>query len=202
MHVPEKAIALYERAGQMRPNEAQWPLAMASCTQRVGNYHKALQLLKSTRSKFPENIECNAPIFISFPYSFYEFFSLKNNSNKIPPKNKNAARKRYSKLPHQIAVFVGLRALIRLCTDLGLKEAGDYASDLRKLEHSQSEASSQENNNKRTGTSKKRRQFFYCIFLMTSQFFYIFFFRLSKAWPIAAGGDHDWVQRPVESTLF
>jgi hypothetical protein len=66
--------------------------------------------------------------------------------------------------------------LIRLCTDLGLKEAGDYASDLRKLEHSQSEASSQENNNKRTGTSKKRRQFFYCIFLMTSQFFYIFFF--------------------------
>jgi hypothetical protein len=86
MHVPEKAIALYERAGQMRPNEAQWPLAMASCTQRVGNYHKALQLLKSTRSKFPENIECNAPIFISFPYSFYEFFSLKNNSNKIPQK--------------------------------------------------------------------------------------------------------------------
>ena len=95
MHVPEKAIALYERAGQMRPNEAQWPLAVASCTQRVGNYHKALQILKSTRSKFPENIECNAPIFISFPYSFYEFFSLKNNSNKIP-KNKNAARKRYS----------------------------------------------------------------------------------------------------------
>ncbi|XP_046644884.1 intraflagellar transport protein 88 homolog [Daphnia pulicaria] len=101
MHVPEKAIALYERAGQMRPNEAQWPLAVASCTQRVGNYHKALQILKSTRSKFPENIEC-------------------------------------------------LRALIRLCTDLGLKEAGDYASDLRKLEHSQNEASQE---NKRTGTS-------------------------------------------------
>lgn len=62
MHVPEKAISLYERAGQMRPNEVQWQLAVASCTQRVGNYHKALQILKSTRSKFPENIECNAHI--------------------------------------------------------------------------------------------------------------------------------------------
>ncbi|XP_057366935.1 intraflagellar transport protein 88 homolog [Daphnia carinata] len=101
MHVPEKAISLYERAAQMRPNEVQWQLAVASCTQRVGNYHKALQILKSTRSKFPENIEC-------------------------------------------------LRALIRLCTDLGLKEAGDYASDLRKLEHSQNETMQE---NKRTGTS-------------------------------------------------
>ncbi|KAI9557616.1 hypothetical protein GHT06_017444 [Daphnia sinensis] len=101
MHVPEKAISLYERAAQMRPNEVQWQLAVAGCTQRVGNYHKALQILKSTRSKFPENIEC-------------------------------------------------LRALIRLCTDLGLKEAGDYASDLRKLEHSQNETMQE---NKRTGTS-------------------------------------------------
>lgn len=47
-------------------------------------------------------------------------------------------------------VVVGLRALIRLCTDLGLKEAGDYASDLRKLEHSQNETIQE---NKRTGTS-------------------------------------------------
>lgn len=52
-------------------------------------------------------------------------------------------------LPHQMVV-VGLRALIRLCTDLGLKEAGDYASDLRKLEHSQNETIQE---NKRTGTS-------------------------------------------------
>lgn len=36
-------------------------------------------------------------------------------------------------------LLVGLRALIRLCTDLGLKEASDYASELRKLEHVQSE---------------------------------------------------------------
>jgi hypothetical protein len=54
-----------------------------------------------------------------------------------------------------------------LCTDLGLKEAGDYASDLRKLEHSQTEAASQEN--KRTGASKRRKMianFFYFV-LMT-----------------------------------
>ena len=177
MHVPEKAIALYERAGQMRPNEAQWPLAVASCTQRVGNYHKALQILKSTRSKFPENIECNAPMFISFPYSFYEFFSLKNLIViKSPPKKIRTQREKdIQNCLIKSLLFVGLRALIRLCTDLGLKEAGDYASDLRKLEHSQSEASSQENNNKRTGTSKKRRQFFYC-FSNDIPYFYIFFF--------------------------
>ena len=58
MHVPEKAIPLYERAAQMRPSEPHWPLAVAASTQRVGNYHKALQLLKSTRSKFPDSLEC------------------------------------------------------------------------------------------------------------------------------------------------
>lgn len=66
--MPEKAITLYERAGQMRPNEAQWPLAVAGSTQRVGNYHKALQILKSTRSKFPENVECK--------YRTYSFLKL------------------------------------------------------------------------------------------------------------------------------
>ena len=58
MQVPDKAIALYERASHLRPNEAQWPLAVAACTQRIGNYHKALQLLKETHSRFPDNNEC------------------------------------------------------------------------------------------------------------------------------------------------
>jgi len=58
MQVPEKAIALYQRASHLRPNEAEWPLAVAACTQRVGNYHKALQLLKETHSRFSDNVEC------------------------------------------------------------------------------------------------------------------------------------------------
>jgi len=58
MQVPDKAIALYERASHLRPNDAQWPLAVAACTQRIGNYHKALQLLKETHSRFPDNNEC------------------------------------------------------------------------------------------------------------------------------------------------
>lgn len=64
MHVPEKAIALYERASQMRPNEVQWPLAVASCTQRIGNFHKALQILKATRAKFPDSVECTGIVHV------------------------------------------------------------------------------------------------------------------------------------------
>ncbi len=80
MHVPEKAISLYERAGQMRPNEAQWPLAVASSTQRVGNYHKALQILKNTRSKFPENVECNVYLLSFFAFSYQK---LSNNGSRF-----------------------------------------------------------------------------------------------------------------------
>lgn len=31
-------------------------------------------------------------------------------------------------------IFAGLRFLVRLCTDLGLKEAAEYASKLKKAE--------------------------------------------------------------------
>ncbi len=44
---------------------------------------------------------------------------------------------------------LGLRALIRLCTDLGLKEASDYASELRKMEHAHTD---QEARRTSTGT--------------------------------------------------
>ena len=59
MQVPEKAITLYQRASALRPDDAQWPLAIATCTQRIGNYHKAYQLLKNIHSRYPNNIECN-----------------------------------------------------------------------------------------------------------------------------------------------
>ena len=48
---------------------------------------------------------------------------------------------------------LGLRALIRLCTDLGLKEASDYAAELRKMEHAQTD---QENRRTSTGTNDER----------------------------------------------
>lgn len=70
IQVPDKAIALYERASHLRPNEAQWPLAVAACTQRTGNYNKALQLLKETHSRFPDNNECTS-ILLPLSGSYY-----------------------------------------------------------------------------------------------------------------------------------
>ena len=90
MHVPEKAIVLFERASQMRPNEPQWPLAVASSTQRVGNYHKALQILKSTRSKFPDSLECNYTSLLPANYIIHltsTFSLLYNYNNKRPSRS-------------------------------------------------------------------------------------------------------------------
>ena len=86
LQVTEKAVTLYEKACQLRPSDPQWPLAVISCTQRSGNYHKSLQLLKAAHSKFPDNADF-------------------------------------------------LRLLARLGADLGLKEAAQYANQLRKLEN-------------------------------------------------------------------
>ena len=101
--MPEKAVTLYERAVELRPNEPQWSLAVASSTQRIGNYHKTLQILRSTRDKFPDNIDC-------------------------------------------------LRSLVRLCTDLGLKEANEFANELRRLEQTQYEGGDHRKGTARTGT--------------------------------------------------
>lgn len=47
----------------------------------------------------------------------------------------------------------GLRALIRLCTDLGLKEASDYSAELRKLESHPQNETNQENRRTSTGST-------------------------------------------------
>ena len=38
---------------------------------------------------------------------------------------------------HLSSLFTGLKFLVRLCTDLGLKETQDYANKLKKAEKSQ-----------------------------------------------------------------
>ena len=71
------------------------------------------------KSKFPENFECN-----------------KNKTQNMPS----------LRIATSISSFIhaGLRALIRICTDL-LKKAGDYAAELRKLENTPINETSQEN---------------------------------------------------------
>lgn len=52
--------------------------------------------------------------------------------------------------PFYASLYAGLRALVRLCNDLGLKEASDYAVELRKLEHAAQNDAASIGDNKRT----------------------------------------------------
>ncbi|XP_063223516.1 intraflagellar transport protein 88 homolog isoform X2 [Bacillus rossius redtenbacheri] len=85
LRAPSKAVGYFERAALVQPSEVKWPLLVASCQRRAGDYHQALATLKDIHRNFPDNIDC-------------------------------------------------LKILVRLCTDLGLKEATDYAVELRRAE--------------------------------------------------------------------
>ncbi|XP_074034344.1 intraflagellar transport protein 88-like protein nompB isoform X4 [Leptinotarsa decemlineata] len=87
MQVVEKALAYFEKAAIMQPNEPKWNMMVAGCHRRSGNMHKALTLYQDIHKQFPENAEC-------------------------------------------------LRFLVRLCSDLGMREAQEYLSELKKLEKS------------------------------------------------------------------
>ncbi|CDW52387.1 intraflagellar transport protein 88 [Trichuris trichiura] len=54
----EKAIAYFERAAMIQPNEVKWHLMVANCLRRSGNYTKALQRYRETHSRFPDDINC------------------------------------------------------------------------------------------------------------------------------------------------
>uniref|UniRef100_A0A3Q0KMH1 Putative tetratricopeptide repeat protein 10, tpr10 n=1 Tax=Schistosoma mansoni TaxID=6183 RepID=A0A3Q0KMH1_SCHMA len=54
----EKAIAYFERASLMQPNQIKWQLMIASCHRRSGNYQQALETYRIIHRRFPENIEC------------------------------------------------------------------------------------------------------------------------------------------------
>ncbi|KAF5401660.1 Testicular tissue protein Li 93 [Paragonimus heterotremus] len=54
----EKAIAYFERASLMQPNQTKWWLMIASCHRRSGNYQQALETYKAMHKRFPENIDC------------------------------------------------------------------------------------------------------------------------------------------------
>ncbi|CAH8549999.1 unnamed protein product [Schistosoma mattheei] len=54
----EKAVAYFERASLMQPNQIKWQLMIASCHRRSGNYQQALETYRIIHRRFPENIEC------------------------------------------------------------------------------------------------------------------------------------------------
>ncbi|PAA49320.1 hypothetical protein BOX15_Mlig014944g2 [Macrostomum lignano] len=54
----EKAIGYFERAAMMQPGQVKWPLMIASCHRRSGNYQVALETYKSVHRRFPDNVEC------------------------------------------------------------------------------------------------------------------------------------------------
>ena len=54
----EKAVAYFERAAQIQPQEVKWKLMVASCHRRSGDYQLAFEIYRLIHADFPDNIEC------------------------------------------------------------------------------------------------------------------------------------------------
>merc|ERR1719313_1716054 len=54
----EKAVAYFERAAQIQPQEVKWKLMVASCHRRSGDYALAFEIYRAIHADFPDNIEC------------------------------------------------------------------------------------------------------------------------------------------------
>ncbi|KAL3319078.1 Intraflagellar transport protein 88 [Cichlidogyrus casuarinus] len=54
----EQAVAYFEKAALLQPNEARWPILIASCHRRTGDYKKAMEKYEAIHRKFPENTDC------------------------------------------------------------------------------------------------------------------------------------------------
>lgn len=85
-----------------------------------GNYQKALETYKEIHRKFPENVECKSPPSLRLPLQIPLLMILLLNVAEI--------------IEGSAHTCPGLRFLVRLCTDMGLKEVQDYATKLKKAE--------------------------------------------------------------------
>ena len=54
----EKAVAYFERAAQIQPQEVKWKLMVASCHRRSGDYQLAFEIYRMIHADFPDNVEC------------------------------------------------------------------------------------------------------------------------------------------------
>ena len=54
----EKAVAYFERAAQIQPQEVKWKLMVASCHRRSGDYQLAFEIYRLIHADFPDNVEC------------------------------------------------------------------------------------------------------------------------------------------------
>ncbi|XP_075551156.1 intraflagellar transport protein 88-like protein nompB [Dermacentor variabilis] len=54
----EKAIKYFEKATIIQPSQVKWPLLVASCHHKSGNYQQALATYRSLHRRFPDNVEC------------------------------------------------------------------------------------------------------------------------------------------------
>ena len=48
----EKAIAFFQRASEIQPNEVKWKLMVTSCYRRMGSYQKALELYEEIHTQY------------------------------------------------------------------------------------------------------------------------------------------------------
>ncbi|KAM9802852.1 intraflagellar transport protein 88 homolog isoform 7-T8 [Syngnathus typhle] len=128
----EKAIHYFERAILMQPSKVRWQLMVASCQRRSGNSQKALETCKEIHRKFPEDLQCKLTLAgLNHP--------------------------RVQQITHfHCFSHGGLRFLVRLCQDMGLKEVHDYTSKLKKVEKMK-ELREQRAKADREGSTRNRR---------------------------------------------
>eukprot|EP01013_Petalomonas_cantuscygni_P031031 TRINITY_DN57153_c0_g1_i1.p1 TRINITY_DN57153_c0_g1~~TRINITY_DN57153_c0_g1_i1.p1 ORF type:complete len:801 (-),score=242.71 TRINITY_DN57153_c0_g1_i1:174-2576(-) len=58
IEVYEKAMAFFERAAQIQPQEVKWQLLVANCHRRLHQYPQAKRLYEAIHRRHPGNIEC------------------------------------------------------------------------------------------------------------------------------------------------
>lgn len=87
---------------------------IASCHRRTGNYTKALEVYKRIHTLFPDNVECETEVLHGRTNIYYRTCSHHS--------------------PSLIPFSQGLKYLVRLCTDMDLPEAQEYAIALKKAE--------------------------------------------------------------------
>lgn len=124
-----------------RPTQVKWQLMVASCYRRSGR-----KIVLTNLTHLAKNV-----ILKSHYSCFYVFRKLSESTWDLQGHSSEISRKRWMYISeflflytdlwpssisssHVFVCWAGLRFLVRLCTDMGLKEVQDYATKLKKVE--------------------------------------------------------------------
>lgn len=89
--VYDKAMQFFERASHIQPQEVKWPLMVASCLRRRGDYGQAKRMYEGIHHKHPDNVEC-----IKYLVQICKDTGAGDEANEWFKQMKKAERKKYS----------------------------------------------------------------------------------------------------------